>query len=65
MGNGNGNIGGQPSRRGEPKLVEDVVLKLIHGNEGRGHCIVMDNYFSSIGLFEELGKIGTYATGTI
>ena len=65
MGNGDGNIGGQPSRQGKPKLVEDVVLKLIHSNEGRRHCIVMDNYFSSIGLFEELGKIGTYATGTI
>ena len=26
---------------------------------------MMDNYFSSIGLFEELREIGTYATGTI
>jgi hypothetical protein len=26
-------------------------MKLLEGLEDKGHCIVMDNYFSSIGLF--------------
>ena len=65
LGNDDGNIGGQPSRRRKPKLAYDLVLKLIHSNEGKGHCIVMNNYFLSIGLFEELEKIGIYATRTI
>ena len=49
-------------RRGEPKLAHYVVMKLIKGNEGKGHCIMMDNYFTSIGLLEESGNIGTYGT---
>ena len=51
--------------RGESRLAHDVVMKLIEGNHGKGHCIVMDNYFISIGLFEELANFGTYATGTV
>ena len=34
-------------------------------NNGKGHVVVMDNYFTSVGLFEELAQNGTYAIGTI
>ena len=62
---GERDIGGQLPRRREPKQAHEVVMKLIEGNEGKGQCIMIDNFFSSIGLLEELGKIGTYAMGTI
>jgi hypothetical protein len=31
-----------------------IVMKLLQGLENKRHCIVMDNYFSSIGLFKDL-----------
>jgi hypothetical protein len=40
--------------RGEAKLIHEVVLKLVSGVEREGHLVVMDNYFSSIGLFQDL-----------
>jgi hypothetical protein len=53
------------ARRGEAKLAHEVVLNMVSGFEGRGHLLVMDNYFSSIGLFQELLAKGIYATGTM
>ena len=58
-------INGQLARRSEPKLTHNVVMTLIEGNEGRGHYIVINNFFFSIGPFEELEKTGTYALGII
>jgi hypothetical protein len=51
--------------RGEASLAHAIVMKLLQGLENKGHYIVMDNYFSSIGLFKELALNGTYAIGTI
>ena len=65
LGNGDGNNGSEPSRRDKSKLANDVVMKLVHHDEGKRHCIVMDNYFLSTGLFEELRKFGMYTIGTI
>jgi hypothetical protein len=42
-----------------------VVMKLLSGLEERGHCVVMDNFFCSIPLFEDLVKKGIYAIGTV
>jgi hypothetical protein len=42
-----------------------VVMNLLSGLEERGHCVVMDNYFCSIPLFEDLVKKGIYAIGTV
>jgi hypothetical protein len=53
------------ARRGESKLAYEVVLKMVSGLEGKGHLLVMDNYFSSIGLFQDLLSRGIYATGTM
>jgi hypothetical protein len=38
---------------------------MMEENHGRRHCIMMDNYFTSIEVFEELAAIGTYATKTV
>ena len=66
MRNGKKNINGQLAMRSEPKLAQDVIMKLIEGNKGRRYCIVKDNfYFSRMGLSEELEKIETYATRSI
>lgn len=51
--------------RGEPKLAHGVVLKLVEGLENKGHVVVTNNYFSSVGLFVDLLKLGIYATGTM
>jgi hypothetical protein len=42
-----------------------VVIKLLRGLEEKGHCVVMDNFFCSIPLFEDLVKKGIYAIGTV
>ena len=60
---GDGEI--EPARQGEAKLAHFVVTKLMERNNEKGHVVVMDNYFMSVGLFEELAQNGTYATGTI
>jgi hypothetical protein len=51
--------------RQEASAAYAVVMKLLRGLEEKGHCVVMDNYFYSIQLFEDLLKKGIYATGTI
>jgi hypothetical protein len=40
-------------------------MKLLRGLEGKRHCVVMDNFFCSIPLSEDLVKKGIYATGTV
>ena len=57
---GDGEI--EQARREEAQLAYSVVTKLIEGNNGKGHVVVIDNYFTSVGLFEELVLNGTYAT---
>ena len=47
----------------EGNLAEGVVLKMIL--DKKGHVVVMDNYFTSIGLFEKLLEKGIYAIGTV
>ena len=54
-----------PMRRSEPRLVDNVVLKMVEGLSNVGHFVVMDNFFSSIGLFMDLLSRGIYATGTV
>jgi hypothetical protein len=51
--------------QGESKLAHNVVLRMLEGLWNRGHLVVMDNFFSSIGLFKELLSKGTYACGTM
>jgi hypothetical protein len=51
--------------RGEASAAYRVVMKLLQGLEGKRHCVVMDNYFSSISLFKDLVSKGIYATGTV
>jgi hypothetical protein len=50
---------------GEAGTAYGVVMKLLRGLEEKWHCVVMDNYFCSIPLFEELVRKGIYAIGTI
>jgi hypothetical protein len=40
-------------------------MNLLRGLEGKGHCVVMDNFFCSISLFRDLAENEIYATGTI
>ena len=42
------------ARRGESLPAHKIVMNLIEGNQPKGHYIVMDNYFTSVGLFEDL-----------
>ena len=42
-----------------------LAILILSPYEGKGHVITMNNFFSSIPLFKELLKRGTYATGTI
>jgi hypothetical protein len=46
----------QLASRGEPRLAHNVVLNMVDGLDGKGHVVVMDNYFSNIGLFTELAS---------
>lgn len=41
---------------GEPKLVHILLLDLVKDIEGNRHVIVIDNIFSSIGVFSDLLK---------
>jgi hypothetical protein len=43
----------------------EVVIKLLKGLEGNGHCVVMDNFFCSIRLFRDLASKEIYTIGTI
>lgn len=51
--------------RREANVAHNVVMRLLNGQEGKGHVVVTDNYFSSIGLFTELATLEIYATGTM
>jgi hypothetical protein len=53
------------AHRGKAKLAHEVVLNLVSGLEGKGHLLVVDNCFSSIGLFQDLLNRCIYATGTM
>jgi hypothetical protein len=39
---------------GEAGAVYGVVMKLLTGLEGKGHYVVIDNYFCSILFFQDL-----------
>ena len=41
------------------------MVRLLNGLWHCGQVVVMDNYFSSIGLFLDLLSRGTYATDTV
>lgn len=41
-----------------------MVRRWIEGLEGKGHAILMDNFFKSVELFEILEEMGLYATCT-
>ena len=45
--------------------IERVVLNLLKGLEHKMHHVYMDNYYTSVKLFEELTKRGILATGTL
>ena len=51
--------------RGEAGAAYGVVMKLLNGLEEKGQCVVIDNYFCSIPLFEDLVKKGIYAIGIV
>jgi hypothetical protein len=55
----------EPIARGVPKLVHKVVMDLAKVIEGKMYVITMDNFFTSVGLFKELGEKTIYATGTL
>jgi hypothetical protein len=57
--------GQAPAHVGEGNMARNVVLGLMEGLEGKGHVLVTDNYFSSIGLFTELANHDIYATRTM
>jgi hypothetical protein len=42
-----------------------VVMNLLRGLEDKSHCVVMDNFFTSVPFFRDLANKGIYATGTI
>jgi hypothetical protein len=48
---------------GESGAAYGMVMKLLFGLEEKGHCVVMDNFFFSISLFQELVREGFYAIG--
>ena len=42
-----------------------IVLDLVKGLENKGHCIYMDNWFTSPALFSKLSQLGFGACGTV
>jgi hypothetical protein len=65
MGKSNVATEGPTLPRGGGNLAQGVVLKLMDGLENEGQTVVMDNYFTSIELFQKLHVRGIYAIGTI
>ena len=63
--NANGPEGQAPICVGEGNMASNVVLGLMEGLEGKGHVLVIDNYFSGIRLFTELANCEIYATSTM
>jgi hypothetical protein len=51
--------------RGKGGAAYGVVMRLVQGLEGKGHCVVMDNFFCLVPLFRDLALKGKYATGTV
>ena len=51
--------------RRDSTMAYEVVRKLSLGLQNLGHCITMDNYFTSIRLLIDLASRGIYGTGTI
>jgi hypothetical protein len=47
---------------GKVGIVCGVVLEMLHGIEEKGHCIVINNHFFSIPLFQDLVQKGIYST---
>jgi hypothetical protein len=56
---------GRASSREEQSLAHRVVMDLTGGLEHKNHVVVMDNFFTSVGLFRDLERRGIYATGTM
>jgi hypothetical protein len=50
-----------PLPRGGGNLAQGVVLKLMDGLENEGRMVVMDNFFTSIELFQKLHVRGIYS----
>ena len=46
-------------------LGQTVVLKLMEQYRGKGHCLFVDNFYTSPSLLLELLDQGTYCTGTV
>jgi hypothetical protein len=46
-------------------ITQETVMKLLQPLSGKNHQVYMDNYYSSIPLFNELMRMDIYATGTI
>lgn len=40
-------------------------MKMLEGMHGRGHIVIMDNFFTSVKLLHDLYDMETYGTGTI
>ena len=53
------------SKRDKAMQGVNVIHRLLHGLENKGHIVVMDKFFSSVPLFMDLLDEGTYATGTV
>ena len=51
--------------RGEAKLVQKVVLDLVQDVQGKRHIITIDNFFTSVGLLQELASMQIDVTGTL
>ena len=58
-------IDGQESSRIIANLGYKVVIDFTRGLENKGHVIVMDNFFTSIELFQDLERRGIYKTRTM
>ena len=56
---------GEGTGAGPHGLGYHVVKRMVKGLENWGHCLVIDNFFASVNLFEELMCKGMWATGTV
>lgn len=46
-------------------LGHKVVIKLMEQYQGKGHCLFIDNFYTSPTLLLDLHDLGTYCTGTV
>ena len=58
--------GAVPSKEPVPHggLAYRVVMELMEPYQGKGHCLYMDNFYTSLDLVSDLLKKGTFSTGT-